>query len=118
MNSTNLTGQMITSRPEVMLAVADVIGRTDKRALRSVAGTVELPDVFNCLSTLRRATRYITNESGEISFRVTTWNGSKLATYMDLLSNSQVDGLEPTQGERESLRILSGTLRNNHEQQS
>jgi hypothetical protein len=115
MNSNHLTGQTITSQPAVVLAVADVIGRTDKRALRSVAGVVEFHDVFNYLSTLRHASRYITNESGDVSFLVTARNSSKLASYLDLVAQDKVDGMTPTPSERESLQILSSKMRSTND---
>jgi hypothetical protein len=103
---------------DVILDVADVLGRVGKDAIRS-AGTIQFMEVFNCLATLRHvgnSDRYIAYERGNPVIRVTSWNNARLAGFMDLIVQGKVTGLSPNQRERESLRILSVTLRNTHEQ--
>ena len=114
-----VTGFMLRADRDVILNVANVLGRVGKDAMRSAGGTVHFMDVFNCLVTLRyvgNSDRYIAYEGGNPGFWVTSWNNARLAGFMDLIVQDKVEGLSPNQRERESLRILSVTLRNTYEQ--
>lgn len=107
-------GFMLRAKSSVMLDSADVLGRVGKAAVRSVQGAVEFMEVFNCLATLRHAaynSRYIAIEGGDTEIRVTSWDNARLATFMELIVHDKVEGISANQREKESLRILSFTLR-------
>lgn len=107
-------GFVLQAESSVMLDVADVLGRVGKDAIRSADGAVEFMEVFNCLATLRHAAnnhRYIAIEGGDAEIHVTSWDNARLADFMDLIVRDKVERLSANQREKESLRILSVTLR-------
>lgn len=108
----NAEGVEIQIGRDIGLAVADVLGRVDKVALRSAGDTVRFSDVFNCLASLR----YIAYESGETMFMVTTWDNARLAGFMDLIIREKVEGISPNQREREAMQLLITSLRTTDEQ--
>lgn len=112
----NRSGFLLQGSPTVLADVAHVLGGVGKTALRSVSGVVNFDEVFNCMSTLKHLTgkpSYIANEGGPTTV-VSSWDNYRLARFLTLVTNNEVEGLTPSEAERESLRILSASLSHAH----
>jgi hypothetical protein len=95
--------------------VANVFGRFGKAELRSVGDSVKFEDIFVCLAALRIASsndRYIKDGGIIPVLGVKSLNIAGLLRLFALIITGEINGIQPSPREKESIKVLTTMLRN------
>jgi hypothetical protein len=101
----------------VLIDVASVLGKTNRRIISLTSQLVSFQEVFAWYCDIKCSvpdSLYI-QESGDISLSVGNWNSSKLVKFLNFLTVEEIKDLSLNESQKTSLNWFSDVLESEYE---